>query len=317
MFKTIWRSGLIAFVSAFLLVSCGGGGGGDGGSQDVSPNVAISDSNGPTIVAQALDADDLASESSSFLTFSAGTSSNRDLFDVADQMLALTGIGETGPSIQNHELVCDGGGSVDDSSAGSSSGTITFYDCTISGVTFNGTLSYGGGSTANSYQFTFGNLSISDGTGFSASLDGDMTTTVNTINTTTSTTISGSRFTIGANGEYVRLLEYELAEEYDSSTATFTVYFSYTLDSSLIGGRVRVSTDPSDGGAPLVRSGTIYPYTGSVVVFGEGGTRVRATAQGSGLPDGMVLIEYDNDGDGTYESNETMTWSELDLLDEV
>ena len=50
------------------------------------------------------------------------------------------------------------------------------------------------------------------------------------------------------------------------------------------------------------------------MLTGANNSKVRMTAMGSGLPTGLVQIDYDVDGTPGYETTEVLTWEELDAV---
>lgn len=91
------------------------------------------------------------------------------------------------------------------------------------------------------------------------------------------------------------------SESVDSG-GTATIAMSGSLVSRSAGGRVSVSTPV----ALVATSDETYPHAGMVLISGSSG-QMRLTVQSSS----NVLVELDADGNGVYESANTVAWDWL------
>jgi hypothetical protein len=104
------------------------------------------------------------------------------------------------------------------------------------------------------------------------------------------------------------LSQFSLVDSYNWSNDTFATDRDFTFYSTDIGGSLTVETTTPF----VIASGNAYPSAGQLVITGAGNAKVRVTAQSDAT---NVFIEYDvAPADGTYESNQTVTWSYLASL---
>ena len=131
-------------------------------------------------------------------------------------------------------------------------------------------------------------------------------TTSNAIRTMTEalsyTGTMGSRSTSVTN--------YRLSSTTNLSTGEIRRTQSYIITSSVIPGTLKYSTPQELVGL----STEPYPRMGQMLLTGVSNSKLRLTIQGSGQPDGVVLVELDANGDDVYESSENYTWAELDTI---
>lgn len=304
-----------------LMLSACGGGSGDGGSPGGGTNgpqstVQINVSNAATVASTSMSEDSVTSNTAGVSLFStAQTNSNTlKLTEFTRQVLRLDQRGTVQPQL--FESFCESG-SVSEPSPGSTSGTITFTDCVAGGVTINGSLDYSISGDQNNFTATasYSAFTFSDGTDV-VTIDASLTITYSDNGTTETATVSIPEFLVTMGGEYVRLFNYTETEITDSAWNT-TTSVDYMFDSSLIGGVVRVTTNPAEGGQPIQQDfADPFPHTGSVVVIGLN-SRVRVSANGDGSYTGTVIIEVDANGDAVYEDMFTMSWLDFALFNSL
>ena len=216
------------------------------------------------------------------------------------------------PSVQGvvEQGVCDNepDGYADITVNGQNDGSIYFSNCLLTDVYLNGGASvYLSSDTATSTtgSMTFNNLSASDATGVLFTINGSL----NFTETSTSMTISGNYLSVSMGTDTMAMYNFNI---YTSSSGTVdtTFIYSLTVSSDLMGGSISVSTS-----SPILQNvSDPYPYDGVLVLTGANNSKVRMTAMGSGLPTGLVQIDYDVDGTPGYETTEVLTWEELDAV---
>ncbi|HYF59245.1 MAG TPA: hypothetical protein VEA81_09840 [Burkholderiaceae bacterium] len=201
------------------------------------------------------------------------------------------------------------------------SATITFQNCVLSGVRFSGAI----GMLVNAYSSTattengnvtftfnaFGATAVS--TGESSSVSGDMTI-AGVITYPSSTSVTPSSVDATLSGRQVVGIEsgatYTLAD-YSGRLilAPLANTYSYRIGGIASGGglpgAVTIST-------PTAISGTVgaNPSAGVLLVTGTGNSSLRMVV----TPPTGVTIALDANGDGTPESNTSLTWAQLDAL---
>jgi nitrogen fixation protein FixH len=93
-------------------------------------------------------------------------------------------------------------------------------------------------------------------------------------------------------------------EQYDTSLDRSTSTTNGLLESAAANGVVRVTTV---AGAPITKNDTDdYPYAGTVQVKG-----INSTLQMTVLSTSNVRLDLDADGNGSFESTETVAWDWL------
>lgn len=214
-----------------------------------------------------------------------------------------------------------------DPNANSLSGTITFSNCGFNAFTLDGSIGFffsttGGGLTFNNLQIsTSGGVLIASVNGsFSTSIssrtDGDLVIDV--------FMVSGNiAVDAGVKGATIMSGFTQRSEDISNTVtleSTTWETFSFNLNTTVLGGTIRVTTDPASGGSPFITiSDDPFPASGRLVLIGQGNSRVHVTAQGDGSRNGLVIIEFDEDGDGIYEDSKTisdtgMTWATLETI---
>lgn len=312
----------VLFVSSlfFILSACGGGGSGDSGSNVVSPapSVALTTINGAQVASTAGTADSIATNAASgfgTLSLSQPTQNAVSLTDLTRQIFNL-GQGQTFHSLA--VTTCSNGGTMsapDDPNA--TSGTLVFTNCDLNGtgVVLNGTVSFSGTSNSNSFSLniTYSNFTVTV-SGTTSTFNATMSISDSVSGTVDTLVVSMPTFELTVASNYVSMYNYHFMATSDSSTSTYTLSWDYTFESSLINGVVYVATEQDIQGYDY----NPYPDTGSVVITGVNNSHVRVSTNGAGQATDMVLIEFDEDGDGVYESSDnTLTWADFDLLKAV
>jgi len=115
-------------------------------------------------------------------------------------------------------------------------------------------------------------------------------------------TVWGDELSLSEDGFTLTFEKYRFEETTDLNTDDWTATMRGYLRTNEVAGSVYFETlerlaGPEDD----------HPTAGVVIVRGLAGTRVRITLMGED-----ILLEYDEDGDGTYEDDETITWDDLD-----
>lgn len=315
---------LSVFLLGGLLVACGGGGGGGGGSS-FSP-LSINSSNAGQVASEAYAAGDLAvtgaTSTTDMVAFNVGTapSPTFNLRRFADDYLQRRNRGSsqmvTAQAVSDLVWNCSGGGELIESwndadgnfidSAGDSYST-TYNNCVEGGITMNGGVSATLGdfsAAAMSGSFSFNNLSISY-SGFTVTIDGDMTYSASRTGSDASVTLQISSLTTtdpsGSSTIANATLQYSLNE----STLAYSYTISATLSGTAIGGQVTVTTI-----TPFAGTGAGYPESGSMRITGAGGSSVTVTA----IDGNNVRLDVDSNGDGAVDSTSTTTWAALESL---
>lgn len=303
----------------FSLGACGGGGGTDGGSQgggasEPSPSIQLTQSNGAQVAATAMEADTAAESGYGLSPLSVGSDTANASTSIAGVTRAIVNLIKPGNQIstQVHEDYCDTGSIT--APHDTSVGTITFNNCEVADMYFNGSVDFSVSETTIS--LTYRNFTISTVSELLATFNGDLL--VQDISTASADALrlSGSAFLFESADDNVAMYSFVLEVSIDGS-GNVTESFTYTVESNLLGGTVKVTTSPGEGGAPLqYYAGDDYPYSGAVVVIGASNSRVRISAQGSGEPSAAILIEFDQNGDGFYEAvlTPSINWSQFDQL---
>jgi len=128
-------------------------------------------------------------------------------------------------------------------------------------------------------------------------------------------TTSTSTLSAGAGGLNVSLVSstwnesvsyasgFVIATSEVTATQVDSLSLSGTLTAQSLGGTLSIATT-----LPLTQGPSDeYPSAGQVVISGASGSAVRVTA----ISDTQVSVELDANGDGTYESSQTVAWGTL------
>jgi hypothetical protein len=308
-------------VCLLLVTACGGGGGGGGSDPGDAQLITLSPTNAETVAA-------LAYHSAK------GLVPNADL-GTPVTILSATG-GPTGPKtsvpalvipdmadrrrvaglIQTADCPVSGSFTIDfDEAAGT--GSLSYDQCDTGDGVVDGVISFAGlaetGTAPNTtvvMSVSFNNLTVTD-TSETLGINGAYSATVVSTADTVEARVSGNLLSVTEGVDNHSLSHFTFTEtSYLNQTGPTTATADYTLSSTLIGGAVTVNTP-----VPFVTYvGATYPHTGSLLINGAQST-MKLTAQGDEnyLPlDQQVLLEIDSDGDGVYETRQTMAWTDLD-----
>jgi hypothetical protein len=220
-----------------------------------------------------------------------------------------TGVTETQP--------CSGGGDVT-MTGDENSGTVSmsFNQCVESGFVINGSVSVSGvtqtGTAPNqtmSMTIRYNNLAVTQG-GETVKINGAYTATMASSDTGTQSTLSGTLLSVTEGGQIHDLSDFSFTETLVTATSLAMTTADYTLSSTLINGRVTVTTQTPFETYPSAS----YPHSGVLVIQGADSS-IRVTVQGdaNSLPlDQQVKLEIDANGDGTYETIVNTSWEALD-----
>lgn len=331
------RAALVLSLAASLaaLSACGGGGGdaGTGAGAPSTTALAINSGNYVTVAQQSVSSS-LYFLDSADLVLGAQTSDGHFVTRFAlAQLEHLNGWFERAPKLvsgatTSYSEPCAGGGRLDLTvNDGNGNGTLDVGDsvvaravsCIDSGETVNGTIELS--LTALSGVFGTGNYSagitlrLVDLTASSATEsvigNGEMRLSVSSTGANSSTVTievpsfsaagkqGGVSFSNSISGFVLTVVKAPGGTLY-----TVAVSIRGTLGSSLLESRqISIETPLA-----LTRNWSASdPSSGQLLVHGAGGSQLRITAQ----PGGMVLIELDADGNGSYETSVTKRWSEL------
>ncbi len=336
-----------AAMAAAVLSACGGGGsaGDDKGGTDVTGNnnggngsaAAITSTNYVSVAQQAV-------ASSTFMVNGASLITGAQ---VSDPLQALAGMGlqqalQLGHWFKNAPAAvvggvtvsdtesCSGGGHIsatlndgngnDDIDTGDSA-TLQFASCVESGVTINGGLqlnatavngSFGSSSFSATVGVTYDNLIVAVGSTASVTGSGQMTIGIAATSANiSSVTIDASSFsetgTIGGTSVSMSLSGYHLSvltqPSLGGGSAVATTVNGTFVSSTLSNQQIQITTR-----SPLTTPvGQAYPSSGEILVKGAQGSQVLVTVQSGG----MVQIQLDADGDGTFEASTTQSWASL------
>lgn len=325
---------------ALSLAACGGGGGSSSSSASLVPTAVISSSN------EAVVAQDTTTGSFSPLTGTqtlTGVQSGDDhavfaaVWDQLEHVPAYVAQAasqqQAAGVISSSTLNCASGGTLSVSvSDADNSGTVTAGDslsivannCVsyLGAMSGSMTLSINGwsGSLTSSppvYDMSmtigYNNFSMVATSGYTSTLNGSMTATIRASgNYTQYSSISASSLTAAATFSGVtrtRTLTNYSASYQRAPNVTYTSQTSYTvngmLSSSALGSANTFSFSTT---TPLVVYGAqTYPTSGQVLITGASNTKLRLTS----LDNTTVQRELDANGDGSYESIDTVAWNTL------
>lgn len=323
------------------LTACGGGGDDAPAPAAVPAPVLISSANANTVAARGYETANALFDASMGATEQlksgdgSANGSTLDLirFSLAQVQAVVAGRQGAGPGSKNSPMTakattnesvqCPSGGSISASlvdqngnrevDAGDSA-TITFNACAADGEIVSGTMaftiqSYTSSSTADSARasFTFRDLRSVSG-GMVSSVNGDMTLAVTISNVspfTSDVTLSGANLAIVDGTESRTLSGYSGRLLTDDTRRTYSYSVSGSVSGSGLPGTLALSTPTAISGGYLGD-----PTAGRLVMSGVGNTSVSLTA----APPTGVVLALDTNGDGTPESQQTLTWAQLDAL---
>ena len=334
-----------ATLAVGVMAGCGGGGGGGGSSAaagSTSPAVsaaALSTSN-QTVASQDVASTALSlfgtsqsalgavSANESVLYAEAFAQMSRLPAFIADAHANALAVG----TVQSQSYNCPVSGSYSisvtdaDGNAIASAGdsvSATYNACVSSSGTINGTLSfridalsgtYGSYPSTVGVTMSYGNLTLNAST-YSVTINGALSVN-GTLSGANAFTQTLSTHSLTASATYAgvtrsrSMLNYA-ASETRTADSSYTYLSTYAISGTLssngfAGGTQSVSF--TTGTTPMVRRGIdVYPYTGSLLITGANNSALRLTA----LSNALVQESLDANGDGTFESNTTVTWTSL------
>ena len=291
------RSSLL--VSALLIAACGGGGGGSTDTDNSNNN---------------------SQQNTQIVDFS--TKTDAEITALAGNAVNAGGIEDKSDSLENNSgspiiTPCDNqGGTIDSQADASGYGTYTFLNCTLtsSSITINGQFIYGRSNvTGFDDFFTFNTVKIAESVA-TFTLNGELheSTTTDGVTESGKLSINGKPFTLiiassKLNGTFTfNNFDESYTDDLNAKQSVTTI--SYTVSSSNFGGTLTVKTITPVKHRYIIDD---YPYEGVYEITDGQGGKVVATIQGSGLATGIVNLQIDKDGDGTFESSNDVTWSEF------
>lgn len=323
---------LVAFLGA-----CGGGGGDGIGSENgpapVAAPATLTPANYVAAAQETLSSNAYLLDASSFVIGAQVTDPNVLIRFGQNQLTKLPGwfanatlqaVGVT----QSSTEPCDGGGAltiVENDINGNEevdpgdSVQLTANNCSFEGTVLNGQLNLTVNSirgNLDSYPYTlsatvrfinFTAQSASDRAVGNGSLTMDVqasSSNVQTVKLSTPDFTMATTYSGAATSHTLQDYETNLQIGSTGSVTTWTSSVNGTLTSSAFDGRsVRIETPTS-----FVRSGSqTYPATGSALITGAAGSKVRVTAVNATT----VTIDLDADGNGSYETTVNKRWSEM------
>lgn len=327
---------LLATVAA--LYACGGGGGSStaDSTPTVTPTAALNSSN-----------QDLAAQDTSTSSFmpllgaktltGAQTTDESVLFNIAREQMDKLSIYMADAkanstlvgAVQSQIVACSNGGSLTvsatdaDNNGAISAGdsvTISSNNCIESSGALSGSLGFVVNNTIgtfNSLNFSagltmiFSNFSVAKSQ-FSANVNGNLTFSIvaSGLNATSATVSTPSLAVSGTYGGTTRtrsLANYS-ATFARTPSPTYTYVTSYTLNGFLTSSSLSSQAISFATPTPIVTRYTdYYPSSGVLLITGGNNSKIRVTA----MSNTQVTQELDANGDGTYESNSTVSWNTL------
>lgn len=188
--------------------------------------------------------------------------------------------------------------------SGSITGTMAFQVNSLSGTS---TTNYSMGAT-----LTFGNFTVTDsGRQFAVSANGSLTVSFSTTAANTWTeSVSTPSLTVA--GSYSGVTRTRTLANYSATASRVPAGGSYTTNYTLSGAVTSTAladkTFLFDTTTTFVKNGIdAYPTSGVMVITGANNGKLRVTA----LNNAQVTLELDGDGNGSYETTNTVNWSVL------
>jgi len=314
------------YLSVALLSACGGGGGTSSPSSNPSAALlAITPSNYVDVATESVAGANGTSDASSLGTNLVGAQISqfgsfglkRVALSTATTLLdnwAVFNNPTIVGAVTQRTVNCSGGGTVsasvndaDDSSTANAGDSIsaTFTSCNESGLLVNGSLSiiinsYSGNlSTAGSASLTMAFNNITAG---SDAINGSLTLVASkSIGTSASVTLTMPSMAITSSGNSLTYTDFNLTASDSGSSVSLTM--AGNVSSLKYGGSVDIST-PS-----TMTIDSSNRVTGTILMAGKNGTKARLVGQGTT----SILIEADTTGNGTYDTNTTVTLASLGL----
>lgn len=315
-----------ATVITLVLTACGGGGGGGdgGGSTGLLPPLTITSNNYADVATNSVTQANGASSTSSLGTSIVGVQISQPesigLKNIA--LSTTTTLLDNWAMFDNPTIVgavtsktvnCSGGGTLSASvnAANSNAPTAgdsisaTFTNCYENRVRNNGSLSivinrYSGNlSTSGSASLT---MKFNNFTAGSDAVDGSITMDMTISSATVRTvTLAMPNIQITSNGDSFFFTEFSMTASVNGSSSSLNMVG--TISSSRYGGSVVISTPTTFAIDSLKR------VTGEIILTGKNKTKARIIGRGAT----SVVIEADTTGNGTYDTNKTVTLASLGL----
>lgn len=328
------RHGSAIVAAVLALAGCGGGSSGDTSSAAApAANTAVTKDNGAPVAGQVYGAANGLYGSGStaavaIKSMDSTTPAPATVPGVADfavrRLLSLRGTtsGISTKATQNASLYCGAGGSMTftlvdadnngDLSTGDS-GTITFAGCKESGLTINGSFGFSGvvitGTAATpsvsvGATYTYRQLSIGNGQEMVA-VDGALAlqaTIANAAPYTFDISGSGTQLAVTSGARSMTLTNFTSTAHLDTSAGTYAYTTQGTLTLGAQGVALTVST-------PTPLGGTLggLPSSGVMVARATDGSAARLTVVSATA----VTVETDGDGNGTWDSTQSLTWTQF------
>jgi hypothetical protein len=324
-----------ALLLAATLAACGGGGGDDAASTPAPAVITSANSN--TVAAQGYEVAKTLFDATSAATaqLKSGDAPGLDLvrFSLAQVQSIVAGKPGVGPSAArdplavkattSQSLQCPSGGSIsaisnDQNGNGipdaGDSATLGFNACSADGTVVSGSMtfvfqSFSSTAAADTARVT---VTLSDLRAVSGSqvqtANGDLTlaaTIGNVSPFTTVVAVSGTRLAVVDGSVSRTLAGYSGQMTVDDTRRTFAYSVSGVISGSGLPGSLALSTPTPITGS--VAGGT---SAGVLVVAGAANASVSLIVDGST----GVRVALDSNGDGTPESQQALTWAQLDAL---
>lgn len=306
-----------------LLAACGGGGGG-GASSGAAQLVTLNASNAETVGALAYDSadglvpnTDLGAQVTIFSADGRSTGSKTSQSSVARLVTqAVAARRQTADVLLSSGCPVSGSFTIQiDENAGT--GSLSYDQCDVGDGVVHGEIAFSNvaetgtpPNTTVTMSVSFNNLTVTEAGG-SIGLNGAYSATVVSTADSETATVSGSLLSVSEGAHTHQLTDFTFTETSDPNLiAPTTTTADYTLNSTLIGGAVTVTTVTPFETVP----GASYPQRGALLISGaQSGMRLTAQGDEDSLPlEQQVLLEIDADGDGVYETTQTTSWEQLD-----
>jgi hypothetical protein len=321
-----------ALAIASGLAACGGGGGGTSAATEQTAGVAITETNAPSVAAEAVDAGGSGvAGQAGLLTgveVSAAGSARGSIVDALTGAVRLALRSKAAPALVgatvSDSVQCSGGGNIAlSATVASESGPtpgdrvdFTFNACVEHGATANGALSLAFVSLdaaqtlivadLKATQFTSSHGSIGERLNGDARITIDQTDAAKLAVTMASGALSMDRLQAGIVRATRSLTDYHYRLETTLATGSSAETFSYTASGTFprIG---NVSFTAQTTQPVITAAGAVYPSAGAGKVSGANGSSLAITVTGSGLQ-----LDVDRNGDSVVDATVLRTWAQLD-----
>jgi hypothetical protein len=321
--------------SAALLTACGGGGG-DSGASSPTPTATLSGANQETVAQDTAATAFMPMQGAQVLGGAAVTDdgvvfaiAREQLGKLSTYMAQAKSENLMGAAVASLTVSCSSGSltvAVTDAdnnsqiSAGDSL-TVTSNTCVMPSGTVSGTLGFqinslSGTSTTNysmGATMSFGNFTVTDTVRqFTVSANGSLTVNFNTTAVHTWTeTVSTPSMTV--SGSYLGMTRSRTLSNYSASAtraphANYTYQTRYTLSGAVTTSALGNQTFLFATTTEFVKNGIdAYPSSGEMLITGANNGKLKVTA----MDNTQVNLALDADGNGTYDSPVTVSWSAL------